>query len=182
MTSRSSGIVVRDADCRVVGPRFESRIRHGYRTKNWSKKLHQKRTCDTALNSRRVASPLPRMVEGEERFVAPKDWGPTSLSEIVCNHRNIFLIPGAKESCHNKIGFSSHKGRSSVGVMVLNSWRGRGSQVVKITDSWPACHEFEPGLLQGVTHVEYVEPQTSSHWCSVEVRRGCAISGVVFVT
>ncbi|GFU50879.1 hypothetical protein TNCV_4460861 [Trichonephila clavipes] len=48
---------------------------------------------------------------------------------------------------------------------------GRGNLVMKVTDSWPACHEFKPGTTEdppcrgGTMHVKYVEAQTSSHWC-----------------
>ncbi|GFW33152.1 hypothetical protein TNCV_2110801 [Trichonephila clavipes] len=64
---------------------------------------------------------------------------------------------------------------------------GRGSLVVKITDSWSACHELEPSTAKdppcrGATHVKSVEGQTSSRWCGVEVRRESAGSGVIFVT
>ncbi|GFV19421.1 hypothetical protein TNCV_3663541 [Trichonephila clavipes] len=53
---------------------------------------------------------------------------------------------------------------------------GRGSLVVKVTDSWPVCHEFEPRtaedpLCSRVMHVKSVDTQTSSLRCSVEVRR-----------
>ncbi|GFY10649.1 hypothetical protein TNCV_2194701 [Trichonephila clavipes] len=60
------------------------------------------------------------------------------------------------------------------------------SLVVTVTQSWPACHEFESKSSEapscrGAMHVKSVEAQTSSRWCSVEVRRGCASSDVVLV-
>ncbi|GFV56247.1 hypothetical protein TNCV_106041 [Trichonephila clavipes] len=52
----------------------------------------------------------------------------------------------------------------------------------------PTCHEFEPGTTEdpsavqtGSMHVKYIEAQTSSHWCSVEVWRWSANSSVVLV-
>ncbi|GFW37709.1 hypothetical protein TNCV_415951 [Trichonephila clavipes] len=52
-----------------------------------------------------------------------------------------------------------------------------GSPAVKVTDSWLACHEFDPRIAEnrraeGLINVKYVEAQTSSHWCGVIVRRG----------
>ncbi|GFW25395.1 hypothetical protein TNCV_3721231 [Trichonephila clavipes] len=47
----------------------------------------------------------------------------------------------------------------------------RGSLVVKVTDSRPACHEFDPVP---------VKSQTSSRCCGVVVRRGGASSAVIF--
>ncbi|GFU53791.1 hypothetical protein TNCV_4254111 [Trichonephila clavipes] len=44
------------------------------------------------------------------------------------------------------------------------------SLVIKITDSWQACHEFEPSTdetpscIGDLIHIEYVEAQTSSPW------------------
>ncbi|GFT84034.1 hypothetical protein TNCV_1149321 [Trichonephila clavipes] len=55
---------------------------------------------------------------------------------------------------------------------------GHGSLVVKVTDSWLVCHEFEPSTVQDSScrgmpmHVEYGEARMSSYWCGVEVRRG----------
>ncbi|GFV47242.1 hypothetical protein TNCV_4828981 [Trichonephila clavipes] len=59
----------------------------------------------------------------------------------------------------------------------ISSRSGRGSTVVKVTDSWQACHESEGSTTEnppcrGVMHVESAEAQTSSSWCGVEVRRG----------
>ncbi|GFW42508.1 hypothetical protein TNCV_4257031 [Trichonephila clavipes] len=56
--------------------------------------------------------------------------------------------------------------------------RSYGSLMVKVTDSWPACHEFEPRTAvvppcrDGQYMSKYVEAQTSFHWCGGEVRRG----------
>ncbi|GFV45034.1 hypothetical protein TNCV_907811 [Trichonephila clavipes] len=72
-------------------------------------------------------------------------------------------------------------------ALFLSSRRGCGSLVVKITDSWPACHDFEPSTAEdtpcrGAVHIKSVDAQTSSHWCGVEVTRGGSSSGVVLVT
>ncbi|GFW40316.1 transposon Ty3-I Gag-Pol polyprotein [Trichonephila clavipes] len=59
----------------------------------------------------------------------------------------------------------------------LGSPCGRGSLVDKVTNLWPASQKFEPSTAEdpsysgGVVHVKYVETQTSSCWCDVEVRR-----------
>ncbi|GFS59920.1 hypothetical protein TNCV_3957191 [Trichonephila clavipes] len=47
---------------------------------------------------------------------------------------------------------------------------GRDNRVIKVTDSWPACHEFEPSTAEdtpckGAMHVKSVETQTSSCSC-----------------
>ncbi|GFT59361.1 hypothetical protein TNCV_1709031 [Trichonephila clavipes] len=57
---------------------------------------------------------------------------------------------------------------------VHGGWRG--SLVVKITDSWPVCHKFEPSTaedpsLTGAMHIKFVKVQPSSRWCGME-RRG----------
>ncbi|GFX41401.1 hypothetical protein TNCV_1654841 [Trichonephila clavipes] len=50
---------------------------------------------------------------------------------------------------------------------------GRGNQVVKVTDSWPACHAFEPSIGEDPPckgsrcTLKYVEAQTYNHWCGV---------------
>ncbi|GFT90501.1 hypothetical protein TNCV_4491891 [Trichonephila clavipes] len=54
---------------------------------------------------------------------------------------------------------------------------GRGILLVKVTDSWPACPEFEPCTTEDLPCIGYrctlnVEAQTFSRWCGVEVRRG----------
>ncbi|GFW56382.1 hypothetical protein TNCV_2088911 [Trichonephila clavipes] len=46
----------------------------------------------------------------------------------------------------------------------------RGSLVVKVTDSWPACQGFEPctaedPLCRETMEIKSVEAQTSSRWC-----------------
>ncbi|GFV10241.1 hypothetical protein TNCV_3661931 [Trichonephila clavipes] len=56
---------------------------------------------------------------------------------------------------------------------------GCGSQVVKVTVSWPACHEFEPSaaedpMSRGAMHVKSVEAQTSSRCCGSYERDGPA--------
>ncbi|GFT84691.1 hypothetical protein TNCV_2767101 [Trichonephila clavipes] len=58
--------------------------------------------------------------------------------------------------------------------------------VVKVTDSWPACHEFEPNTAEdptckGAMHVRSVEDQTFFLWCGVEVGRGATSSCVALV-
>ncbi|GFY28259.1 uncharacterized protein TNCV_4395931 [Trichonephila clavipes] len=55
-------------------------------------------------------------------------------------------------------------------------WRsagGRGSLVVKVSDSgWP-CHEFEPSTTKASPcTLNLSRAQTSSHWCGVVFRRG----------
>ncbi|GFX64893.1 uncharacterized protein TNCV_450311 [Trichonephila clavipes] len=64
---------------------------------------------------------------------------------------------------------------------------GCGSLEVRVTDLWPACHEFKPVPLK--THhvgkrcmLNLLGAQTSSRWCSVEVSRSGASSDVVLVT
>ncbi|GFV04507.1 hypothetical protein TNCV_3322041 [Trichonephila clavipes] len=54
---------------------------------------------------------------------------------------------------------------------------GRGSLVVKVTESWSACHEFEPFTAKdppcrGTMPFKSVEVQRSSHSCGVKIRRG----------
>ncbi|GFU06771.1 hypothetical protein TNCV_4353351 [Trichonephila clavipes] len=48
----------------------------------------------------------------------------------------------------------------------------RGSLVVKVTNSQPVSHEFEPSTAEDPqcrqVDVKYVEDQTSFHWCGVE--------------
>ncbi|GFT42328.1 hypothetical protein TNCV_1786301 [Trichonephila clavipes] len=68
-------------------------------------------------------------------------------------------------------------GASSGVVFVTQPWFKMTSLVVKVTDSWPACHEFESSTAEdlpymGAVHVKSVEAQTSSRWCGVEVTRG----------
>ncbi|GFV45489.1 hypothetical protein TNCV_5124351 [Trichonephila clavipes] len=53
-TSRPSSIVVRDSDCCAVGPGFEFRGRHGCLLMY---------SAIAALNSRRAASPIERLVK-----------------------------------------------------------------------------------------------------------------------
>ncbi|GFV79074.1 hypothetical protein TNCV_2612601 [Trichonephila clavipes] len=56
---------------------------------------------------------------------------------------------------------------------------GCGGLVVKVTDSWLVCHDFELStaedpLCRGAIHIEHVETQTFSGLCGVEVRsEGC---------
>ncbi|GFU30147.1 hypothetical protein TNCV_1784351 [Trichonephila clavipes] len=73
--------------------------------------------------------------------------------------------------------------------IVLDASSGHGSQVVKVTDSWPVCHELEPSTAEeppcrGEVNVKPVEAQTSCRWCGVEVKRrdASSCSSVVFVT
>ncbi|GFW36656.1 hypothetical protein TNCV_1956561 [Trichonephila clavipes] len=60
-----SSIVVSDADCCVYGPGFECRRRHG------CLQMHSAFVAGGTLNSRRAASPLVRLVDGEEKWDAP---------------------------------------------------------------------------------------------------------------
>ncbi|GFY04429.1 uncharacterized protein TNCV_4415171 [Trichonephila clavipes] len=64
-------------------------------------------------------------------------------------------------------------------LRVPYSYRGRGSLVVKVTDSWSTCHEFEPNTAEdppcrGAMHVKSVESSNVLPfvWCGVVVRRG----------
>ncbi|GFT63688.1 hypothetical protein TNCV_871141 [Trichonephila clavipes] len=48
--------------------------------------------------------------------------------------------------------------------------------MVKVTDSWAACHEFESSTpenlpCKGVMHVKSVEAEKSSRWWGVKVWR-----------
>ncbi|GFU73570.1 hypothetical protein TNCV_3360101 [Trichonephila clavipes] len=60
-------------------------------------------------------------------------------------------------------------------VQYLNG--GRGSRVVKVSDSgWP-CHEFEPSTTKdppcrAAMHVKSVESSNVLSWCGMVVRRG----------
>ncbi|GFS68124.1 hypothetical protein TNCV_438851 [Trichonephila clavipes] len=59
-------------------------------------------------------------------------------------------------------------------------WSGRGSLVVKVTDSLLLHYEFEPSTTKDLLCsllVKSVEDQASSRSCSVEVERGGASSG-----
>ncbi|GFU20162.1 hypothetical protein TNCV_2557521 [Trichonephila clavipes] len=62
------------------------------------------------------------------------------------------------------------------------------SLVVKVTNSWLACYEFDLVPLKihhverAAAHIKSVEAQTPSRWCGAEVRRGGASSGVILVT
>ncbi|GFT44906.1 hypothetical protein TNCV_463191 [Trichonephila clavipes] len=57
---------------------------------------------------------------------------------------------------------------------------GRGSLVVKVSDSWQVHQEFEPGIVEDpplqrrLMHTKNVEAQTSSRWCGVEVEGGAS--------
>ncbi|GFV59285.1 hypothetical protein TNCV_2340261 [Trichonephila clavipes] len=53
---------------------------------------------------------------------------------------------------------------------------GCSSRVVEVTDSWPACHEFQLSTAEyppcrEVMHIKFVEGQLSFRWCTVEIRR-----------
>ncbi|GFX11404.1 hypothetical protein TNCV_2804651 [Trichonephila clavipes] len=54
--------------------------------------------------------------------------------------------------------------------------RGRGSLVVKVTDSYPACHEFDTSFAEDppgrrLMHVKSVESSNVLRWCGGVVRR-----------
>ncbi|GFW51751.1 hypothetical protein TNCV_1186831 [Trichonephila clavipes] len=64
---------------------------------------------------------------------------------------------------------------------------GHSSLVVKVMESWPACHEFEPSTTEvpscrGAMHAKSVESSNVLPlvWCGF--RRGGSSSGVVLVT
>ncbi|GFX84248.1 hypothetical protein TNCV_3975951 [Trichonephila clavipes] len=63
----------------------------------------------------------------------------------------------------------------------------RERTVVKVTNSWLACHEFQLGTADDpprrwVMHLKSEEAQTVSHWCDREVRRVGTSSGVILAT
>ncbi|GFV84405.1 hypothetical protein TNCV_2044531 [Trichonephila clavipes] len=65
---------------------------------------------------------------------------------------------------------------------------GCGSLVVKVMDSWPSCHEFEPGAFEDppsrvadVGQIYRSQNILFRGW-GVNVKRGGASSGVVLVT
>ncbi|GFW74316.1 hypothetical protein TNCV_3438691 [Trichonephila clavipes] len=76
----------------------------------------------------------------------------------------------------------------NVGYCCDNTVYGLGSPVVKVKDSCPACHEFEPSTVEDTPcrgercTLNLSTAQTSSRWCGVVVRREGASSGVVYVT
>ncbi|GFX07818.1 hypothetical protein TNCV_4160871 [Trichonephila clavipes] len=62
----------------------------------------------------------------------------------------------------------------------------RGSLVVKVTDTWLACYEFESGTAEdpsrrGAMHIKFVE-SSNIHPLVWRGRRGSASSAVVLVT
>ncbi|GFT12567.1 hypothetical protein TNCV_5093651 [Trichonephila clavipes] len=48
---------------------------------------------------------------------------------------------------------------------------GRGSLMIKVTNSWSACHQFEPSTAEDLS---CTGAQTSSHWCAVEANKECS--------
>ncbi|GFW99067.1 hypothetical protein TNCV_3008371 [Trichonephila clavipes] len=46
------------------------------------------------------------------------------------------------------IAIRSNKRAIGDGARNLKPWSGHGSLVVKVTDSWPACQEFEPSTVE----------------------------------
>ncbi|GFT34011.1 hypothetical protein TNCV_4384631 [Trichonephila clavipes] len=83
----------------------------------------------------------------------------------------------------------NNSSESYIKVLLQSNTIGRGSQVVKVADSWPACHEFEPEPLKTrriveLMRVKSVGAQTSSRWCGAKVWRGRegVGSGVILVT
>ncbi|GFU16090.1 uncharacterized protein TNCV_1300371 [Trichonephila clavipes] len=78
--------------------------------------------------------------------------------------------------------WSANCGRQSKLELLLC---GRGSLVVKVTNSWPACHVFQPSTVEdppcwGSMHFETLtRPPVSVVW---ELRDGGASSDVVLVT
>ncbi|GFY25098.1 hypothetical protein TNCV_2692891 [Trichonephila clavipes] len=66
--------------------------------------------------------------------------------------------------------------------MILINWGNRGRLVVKVTDSWTACHEFEPLMthcVEELMDIKFVWAQTSYRY--MVYRRG-ASSGAILVT
>ncbi|GFY02663.1 hypothetical protein TNCV_3505431 [Trichonephila clavipes] len=75
--------------------------------------------------------------------------------------------------------------RQSSGASLWRENCGRGSLVLKVTDSWPVCQEFEPSTAEHPPcregmQVKSIEAQTSSRCCSVEVSRGSVPAKVSF--
>ncbi|GFT55750.1 hypothetical protein TNCV_4736541 [Trichonephila clavipes] len=52
----------------------------------------------------------------------------------------------------------------NAGRSLQNVLDGHGSQVVKVTDSWPACHEFEPGTAEDPSYRGAVYNKRSHHY------------------
>ncbi|GFV83367.1 uncharacterized protein TNCV_3055141 [Trichonephila clavipes] len=52
----------------------------------------------------------------------------------------------------------------------------------RVSDRGLPCHEFEPSNIEQRRTLNLSRAETSSRWCGVEVRRGGANSGVVYVT
>ncbi|GFX85296.1 hypothetical protein TNCV_2675711 [Trichonephila clavipes] len=55
--------------------------------------------------------------------------------------------------------------------------RGRGNLMVKITDSWQACHKFEPSIAEELSKLKY--PPIGVLW---KLGEEDASSGFVLVT
>ncbi|GFT46102.1 hypothetical protein TNCV_2812171 [Trichonephila clavipes] len=80
----------------------------------------------------------------------------------------------------NGFGFASHYS------IFHQKFSGHGCQVVKVTDSRPACHEFEPSTAEDPPCRERCalnlpRAQTSSRWCGVVVRRGASSGHLTMV-
>ncbi|GFV16709.1 hypothetical protein TNCV_4418961 [Trichonephila clavipes] len=63
---------------------------------------------------------------------------------------------------------------SGMGCTIITTSRNdkgdRGNLMVKVTDSWSACYEFEPRIVddlpyRGVMHVISADVQMSFRWC-----------------
>ncbi|GFS80464.1 hypothetical protein TNCV_3448651 [Trichonephila clavipes] len=57
---------------------------------------------------------------------------------------------------------------------------GRCSLVVKVTNSYPACHVLESGAAE-CPPLEEADAKTSFRWCGVTVRRGCRPRHLIMV-
>ncbi|GFW72497.1 hypothetical protein TNCV_3797251 [Trichonephila clavipes] len=115
---------------------------------------------------------------------------PISTSTILAGKRRGWKyspVPCTRDSAHKDFwahSFNEHVLRVySEGIVRLLEKLGgrrRDSLGVKVMDSWPACHEFEPSTTEdspcgGVMDIKS-ESQMSSRWCRVEVRRrGCML-------
>ncbi|GFV18439.1 hypothetical protein TNCV_4468751 [Trichonephila clavipes] len=68
-------------------------------------------------------------------------------------------------------------------VLIIFAICGRGSLVIKVTDSWPACHEFKPGTTEDPPcrggRCTLNMPRLKHPHIGLEVRRGGAGSGVI---
>ncbi|GFU59601.1 hypothetical protein TNCV_3185721 [Trichonephila clavipes] len=83
----------------------------------------------------------------------------------------------SRDEDDTRAGNPLYKPPYPVNVSTLSGFAARGSLVVKVTESWLACHELKPCSIEdppcwGLMHIKYVEAQMFSRWCGIKVRRG----------